>query len=220
MPCASQQPILKLAVRHRAELLLRSRENAREGRSQGSDLDFSQQESASENKFGCTSAPLTKRLQAWVREENKVQPCLCTTMQSRGMESDYSFICLRCSLWSCTEKKKNIYSVKQTVTLSRENSYLAHDCWNRKYLLNKPLNLNSKVLKSWLGNLCENTYSKTLLQKHLDANYTFLPESFHVSLWFWKMRHDLSSHHHNWNRLTKEQIFLSSFINFGKWILN
>lgn len=41
-----------------------SAENAREGRSQGFDLDFSQQESASENKFGCTSAPLTKRLQA------------------------------------------------------------------------------------------------------------------------------------------------------------
>lgn len=61
MPCASQQPVLNLTARHRAALLLRSTENAREGRSQGFDLDFSQQESASENKFGCTSAPLTKK---------------------------------------------------------------------------------------------------------------------------------------------------------------
>lgn len=93
--------------------------------------------------------------------------------------------------------QKRISWVKQTATLSRENSYLARDCWNRKYLLSKPLNFNSKVFKSWLGKLCENTYAKTLLQKHLHTNYTFLPESFHVSLWFWKLRHDLSSHHHH-----------------------
>lgn len=105
VPCAPQQPTHNLAVRHWAVLLLRSGENAREGRSQGFDPDFSQQESASENKFGFTSTPLTKRLQAWVREENKVQPCLCTTMCSRGMESDYVFVCLWCSLWSCIQKK-------------------------------------------------------------------------------------------------------------------
>lgn len=165
VPCAPQQPTHNLAVRHWAVLLLRSGENAREGRSQGFDPDFSQQESASENKFGFTSTPLTKRLQAWVREENKVQPCLCTTMCSRGMESD----CLRLSavLSVIMHSEKRISCVKQTATLSRENSYLAHDCWNRKYLLNKPLNFNIKVLKVLVGKsmrkyVCKNTAAKTL----------------------------------------------------------
>lgn len=77
------------------------------------------------------------------------------------METDHAPIRRQPSL----HLEKNISYVKETAARSREDSCLPHDQRNRKSLLNKPLNFNSKVWENWLGNLRKYTYAKTLTHK-------------------------------------------------------
>lgn len=169
---------------HQTALLPRSRKNARGVRSQGFNLDFSQQGTASENKNWTYSVqcPWWKGYRPeWMR---KIR-CNFAFAPLYAWQEDGNWLRIRLSAARpvIMRSLKNTSYVKQTAAWSGENSYPTHDRWNRKSLLNKPLNFNSKVWKSWLGNLCKNT------QKYLCTNYTFLPESFLVSLWFQKLRH-------------------------------